>query len=177
MKRIAAITLLLAIRCATAPPATPPQWTEVPPSILNALCARLRTEGVSSESQVAIVNQTQPIITANSMLALGRQYAKGGNATGMADALNQALAPLPVSTTGASCAWTPIAHLDPRRDHERMVVQLSAPFVNPFQRSEAGLFARFSVGGQAPQWYWIPLAEAKGQWMIGGIMPLDLHEE
>jgi hypothetical protein len=58
-----------------------------------------------------------------------------------------------------------------------LVVELSAPFVNPFVRGESGLFARMSAGGQGSQWYWIPIAERNGQWAIGRVTPLELHEE
>ncbi|HJW94367.1 MAG TPA: hypothetical protein VJ901_12190 [Thermoanaerobaculia bacterium] len=178
MKRLLPALLLLAA-CATAvPPAKMPEWTEVPAPILNAFCSRVRSEGVSRESQISVVKTTQPIVTASSLRSLGESYFKIGDTVMLAEALNAALKPLPLSITqGGSCAWKPIDHLDTRRDHEVLVVELSAPFVNPFVRGESGLFARMSAGGQGSQWYWIPIAERNGQWAIGRVTPLELHEE
>jgi hypothetical protein len=96
----------------------------------------------------------------------------------LAEALNAALKPLPLKITqGGTCSWQPIDRVDPARHHERLTLELSAPFINPFVRGESGLFARMSVGGQGAQWYWIPVAERGGQWMVGRVMPLELHEE
>ncbi|SRR5581483_2986260 len=170
--------LFLFAACASAPPARPPQWSEIPAPILNALCAKLHSEGVSHESQISLLKTTRPLITANSIGGLGRAFGKQGDSAMMADVLNSSLQPLPLAVTqGGNCNWRPVDRIDARRDHETLIVEVSAPFVNPFERGEAGLFARMSVGGQAPQWYWIPVAEHNGAWAIGMVLPLDLHEE
>lgn len=171
--------LLLLAACATAvPPAKTPDWTEVPAPILNAFCSRLRNDAISRESQISVVKTTQPIVTASSLRSLGEAYFKIGDTVMLAEALNASLKPLPLNIAkGGSCTWKPIDHLDPKRDHEVLVLELSAPFVNPFVRGESGLFARISAGGQGSQWYWIPVAERNGQWAVGGVMPLELHEE
>jgi hypothetical protein len=178
MKRLLPALLLLAACASSTPPATPPQWTEIPPSILNAFCARVRGEAVSRDSEIAVVKTTSPIITASSLRALAESYFKSADTVMLAEALNAALKPLPLTiTSGGSCTWRAIDRVDTRRDHEVLIVELSAPFLNPFQRTESGLFARMSVGGQGSQWYWIPLAERDGNWAIGRVVPLDLHEE
>jgi hypothetical protein len=178
MKKLLPALLLLAA-CATAiPPAKTPDWTEIPAPILNAFCARARNDGISRESQMLIVKTTQPIVTASSLRSLGEAYFKAGDTVMLAEALNASLKPLPLNVApGGTCNWRPIDRIDSRRDHELLTVELSAPFINPFVRGESGLFARMSVGGQAPQWYWIPVAERGGQWAVGGVMPLELHEE
>lgn len=179
MKKLLPALLLLAA-CATAPPppTKTPEWTEVPPAILNAFCARVRGEAVSRDSQISVVKTTQPIVTAMSLRSLGESYFKAADTVMLAEALNAALKPIPLTIApGGSCSWKPIEHLDTRRDHEVLVVELSSPFPNPYVRGESGLFARMSVGGQGSQWYWIPVADRNGQWMVGRVMPLDLHEE
>ena len=178
MKRLLPALLLLAACASTAPPATPPDWNEVPASILNAFCARARDEGLSRDSQILVVKTTQPIVTALSLRALGEAFFKVGDTVMLAEFLNTKLKALPLTVTeGGTCNWLPIERVDRARHHERITLELSAPFINPFVRGESGLFARMSVGGQAPQWYWIPVAERGGQWAIGKVLALDLHEE
>src|SRR4051812_35075577 len=172
--------LLLLAACATTPPpvAKTPEWTEVPSAILNAFCARVRGEAVSRDSQISVVKTTQPIVTATSLRSLAESYFMTADTVMLAEALNAALKPIPLTiTANGSCSWKTIEHLDTRRDHEVLVVELSSPFPNPYVRGESGLFARLSAGGQGSQWYWIPLAERKGQWAVGRVIPLEMHEE
>lgn len=179
MTKLLPALVLLAACATTAPPAAaPPLWTNVPAPILNAFCARLRGEGVARDSQILVLKTTQPLITASSMDALGQAFFKRGNSVMMSEALNAVLKPLPLTIpTGGSCTWQPIDAVNPRRDHERIILELSTPFVNPYSKSESGLFARMSVGGQAPEWFWIPVAERNGEWAIGMVLPMELHEE
>jgi hypothetical protein len=177
MKRLLPVTLLLAASCATAPPAQAPQWTEIPPTILNAFCAHTRHEGIGRDTQIAVMKKTQPIITSASMSALASIFPGRGNASRLDAAMVASISQLPITMPAGSCDWRPIDRIDAARDHERVILQLSAPFLNPFAPKESGLFARMSVGGQAPEWFWIPVAEHNGQWYIGIILPLDLHEE
>lgn len=165
--------LLLAMACASAPPAKAPPWTAIPPGIVNAICERLATERAATDSTVAIVVKTEPLISGAALRALGHEYKR--SAPIPVDLAASAL-PMPVTLEGASCGWRPIESIDPARHVATPVVQLSRPIVNPFQRTEAGVFARFSIGGRDAQWYWIPLAERKGQWLVGYVMPLAVME-
>ena len=178
MKRSLPALLLLLAACASITPSKNPEWDAVPAPILSAFCSRVRGEGLSREAQMLLVKKTQPLISASSIRALGEAFYRQGDSAMIAATLNNMLKPIPLTITAdGTCSWRAIDTIDARRDHEMLVVQLSTPFVNPFARSEAGLFARMSVGGQAPQWYWIPVAERNGQWAIGTVLPLDLHEE
>jgi hypothetical protein len=51
------------------------------------------------------------------------------------------------------------------------VVELSAPFANPFGK-EAGIVARVSLGGQHPAYYYIPLASRGDHWVVGYVSVL-----
>ncbi len=179
MKRtLPALLLLAACATATAPPKKAPEWTTVPAPILNAFCARLRGEGVARDSQILVLKMTQPLITASSIDGLGQAFFKRGNSVMMSEALNAVVKPIPLTIpTSGSCTWLPIDAVDRRRDHERIILELSTPFVNPYSRGESGLFARMSVGGQAAEWFWIPVAERNGEWAIGMVLPMELHEE
>jgi hypothetical protein len=175
----AAVTAsLLLSGCSQAPkvPFTAPAWTEVPSSVSEAMCSRLRNEAVSPESTIVLVRSTQPLVSASSIRSLGHAYSAETNGAAPAAAISPTLQTLPIGTIAGSCSWQLMDRLDPKATVDTMVLQLSSPFVNPFNRHEAGMLARFSIGGQAPQWYWIPLGERKGQWAIGYIVPLDMHE-
>jgi len=172
--------LLLLAACATTAvaPAKAPDWTEIPAPVLSSFCSRVRGEAISRDSQISVVRMTQPIVTASSLRSLGESYFKTANTEMLAEALSATLKPMPLTiNSGGSCNFKPIDHLDTRRDHEVLVLELSSPFINPYVRGESGLFARMSAGGQGAQWYWIPIAEKNGQWMVGRVMPLDLHED
>jgi hypothetical protein len=179
-RRLPALLLgsFLAVSCAHAPavPFTAPPWTEVPASVSEAMCGRLRNEAISPEATIVLVRTTQPLVSASSIRSLGHAYTVETNGASPAAAIGPSLQPLPIGTIEGSCAWQLVDRLDPRTTVDTMVLQLSTPFVNPFARHEAGMLARFSIGGQASQWYWIPLGERKGQWAIGYILPLDMHE-
>lgn len=176
MKRLAVLlSLLLLFACASAPPTTAPEWGELPPSIAESLCAKMRAEAVSSDATIAILKMTQPLVTPSSIHSLGTIYGGKGSAAIAADAVVAGQKRIPINLTGTTCRWKPIDVVD-ARVHDEMVLQLSAPFVNPFAKSEAGLFARLTLGGHDAQWYWVPLAQRKGVWAIGIVLPLDLHE-
>jgi hypothetical protein len=139
-----------------------------------------RGEGVASEAPIAIVRTTQPIVSGQSIDALAHGYgASFGGPAQAAALINQKLKEMPVllPTGGtSSCTFRPIEASEARRVTDVMLLQLSSPFVNPFARGESGLFARLSLGGHDASWYWVPVAERKGQWLVGSIIPLDLHE-
>jgi hypothetical protein len=124
------------------------------------------------------VKTTQPIVTAASMSSLSHRYSKeaSGASVQLADMIGGTLRPIPVTLAGSSaCAFRPVAAVE--RGSDEMTLQLSSPFLNPFVRNEAGVLARLSLGGHDAQWYWVPLAQKKGQWVMSNVLPLDLHEQ
>lgn len=174
MKRFA-LVVLLAASCASAPPAQPPDWTAIPPGVVEALCAKLRSEAISSDSAIAIVGTTEPLITPASIRSLGESYGRGMGVLPLAAPASEA--PLPVTVaSSSSCTWMHIDRLDTEHHVDVMVVQISRPVINPYAPAEAGLFARFTVGGRDAQWYWIPIAERKGRWLVGYVIPLATRE-
>jgi hypothetical protein len=175
--KYAPLMLLLLAACASAPPppTLPPPWTQIPPSVLDSVCAKLQEEGISADN-LAVAKTTQPLVTAASLRAVANLYGKDADVASLAQLYTNAIQPLPLALTQSRCAWKPIAKLDPVTHRDQMVVELSSPIPNPFMRNEAGLLARMSLGGHDSQWYWIPLGQKKGQWGIGIVLPLDLHE-
>jgi hypothetical protein len=175
-----AVCLLLTalLGCASAPPPKAPEWTTMPPAVLDAFCGKLKQEGLTSmDVPVTIVTTTQPLISGASLQSLGHAYGKDAEVSPLAQLINSALQPMRIDVSAAhSCSWSGIAKMDPDLHHDFMIVELSAPFLNPFSRRESGLFARYSLGGHDSQWYWIPLAEREGIWAIGSVLPLDMHE-
>jgi len=179
LKRLAVTVALAALTgCASSssgPVVQPPAWTQLPGVLLDSLCSTLQNEGVSPENLV-IVKTTQPLVSGASLRSVAHVYGKDANVGSLANLLNTATPPLPLALSEAHCKWQPIAQLDPVRNHDQMVVELSPPIPNPFQRNEAGVMARMSVGGHDAQWYWIPLGNRNGNWAIGIVLPMDMHE-
>lgn len=167
------VSLLLA-GCATpgAPPIEPPPWPAIPPGVLDAFCSRLQMDAIATGSPLAIVRTTSSLATPQSMSALA--LTATGRVTNRrvgqsAAEMNRAI---PIITEGSACQWKPFAaeHLHNVRDE--MVVELSAPGLNPYSAREGGLFARVSVGGQAASWYWLSLYPRGERWVVGGVFVL-----
>jgi hypothetical protein len=177
LKLTIAAVLLLLVSCATpTPPATSslvaPDWTAVPPQVLDALCGRLQIDAISGTSPLSLVSTTRPLANAQSInaLALATRGRVKGDRIGLSSMeMNRSL---PIITEGAGCPWraVPVAQLDRHRDE--MMVELSAPAINPFSSKSGGILARVTVGGEAASWYWITLVPRGGQWGIGPVFPL-----
>lgn len=174
MARILVLGLLLGATSASAaaPPPLPP-WTSIPPTVVQAVCSKLQSEGLSG--RINVVTTTEPIITRESLLGLAAaadQQSKN-DPTQLAAAISAATSKLPVSVEVATetCDLHAIATAHDSRDDE-LLLQLSAPFVNPFVRRSTGILARLSLGGEAPQWYWIPLGTKNGTWLTS--LPMSL---
>ena len=160
---------LLAAACASTPPPPPPPavpaWDSIPAGITGALCQRLQMDGIGTiGADVAIVKVTQPIASPQILASLGKPKRSVNIA-------HRAL-PIATTTTGTgACAWKLIDALDPSRQFDAMVVELSSPVANP-SKIAAGMVARVSLGGTHPSWYWIELIPRGEGWSVGRIMPL-----
>jgi hypothetical protein len=174
LKNVVLIAFLL-FSCApasNAPQLTAPAWPTIPSAVLDGLCARLQMDAIASGSPVTIVSTTRPLATAQSLNALAqlsRGRVKTDRVALSSEELNRAL---PITTEGATCRWRaiPLAQLDAH--HDEMVVEISAPAVNPFAPKTGGLFARVTVGGEGASWYWITLVPGGGRWAIGPVYVL-----
>lgn len=168
MKR-SIVALVLLAACASAPPLQPPQWDVVPAGVVEALCRRLQADALATGT-VAIVRVTQPLATPENLAALegviddGRSRREPPPA-----AISRAI---PVSTGQGSCSWQPVDVRD-AQSPDTLVVEISSPVMNPYDPREAGLFARASLGGAHPAWYWIALAPTRdGGWQIRRVFVL-----
>ncbi len=160
---------LVLLACATTPPPPPaPKWTEVPRGVLDVFCANLRDEGISAETTMDVVKTTQPLITPQSMSGLAEAafYARSFDPAAMAEAANRQAPPIPVAVPRGPCAWRAVDD-NSRLSGDVMTVELSSPFRNPFERKSFGLFARISLARDSANWYWVPLAERGGRWIVG----------
>ncbi|MEA2164597.1 MAG: hypothetical protein QOK37_2724 [Thermoanaerobaculia bacterium] len=172
---------LLFISCATAtapPPSRVPQWTTMPASVLDALCANFRDEGISTETTVNVVKTAQrSLITPQSMQTLAESQFYHGKidlaraATAAADEAVE----IPLTITHG-CAWRPIEPGSGARYHDTMTLELSPPIANPFARNSAGIFARMALGGEAPTWYWMPLIPRGDTWTAGRLTILAYRQ-
>jgi len=141
----------------------------VPSGVIDVVCTRLRDDAIST---IAAVKTTQRIATPQALATLGASYGKRTSNERMTQALAGGQRSLPIETKSSVCSVDPIDRLDGRLHADAMVLELSSPLPNPFARGEAGLFARISLGGQHPTWYWIPLGRAGDHWMAGQALPL-----
>ena len=176
MRLVLATLALFVVSCATQPAGPAPALTapdNVPPAVLEALCGRLRMDAIASSAPLTIVNVTRPLATQASMTSLGltaRGKLKANRVSASALEANREIA---FATDGtASCRWNAIAPAQLAGHHDEMVVELSAPALNPFAPREGGLFARVTVGGEGASWYWVTLVPYGGQWAVGRVSVL-----
>ncbi|MDP9362464.1 MAG: hypothetical protein M3P29_13565 [Acidobacteriota bacterium] len=176
---IAALFFLVACASAKAPPPPKlPQWTAVPVEVLDSFCANFRDEGISMSTTINVVKKAQKmLITPASMQALSDSFFYHGptdpaKAASAATAVAEEL-PIPMPS---ACAWRPVEPKSGARYTDTMTLELSPPFVNPFSRNSAGLFARISLGGEAPTWYWLPLVPRGETWTAGRMTVLPYRQ-
>lgn len=175
MKVFLPLVLVLAA-CASKPPAKVPEWSSVPRTVLDAFCVEARAQGLARETPINVVSSTQPV-TAAALTGLAERSMKGlANAPDVAVQLNANLPTLPVDVVSDVCPWNAVTRLDRRRDSDVMVVQVSAPFTNPFLLSETGVLLRLSLGGESSLWFWLPVNERGGKWLAGRVSPLAVQE-
>lgn len=165
MKRIAALLLLLTGCASSQPPLAAPAWDAVPAHVTDFLCDRLKGDHFADE--LVLVKITQPLADANALRTLfpmrNRPY----------DITVPPTRAIPVEL-GAACTWTAIDAAQKPRYHDSVLVELSAPLLNPADPGAAGLFARVTTGG-ASEWYWIGLRPRGETWVLAGIAPVSVH--
>lgn len=170
MRRLLPLAFFLLITaCNTTEPGalTLPDWDSIPPGITGALCQRLQLDGIGTiGADVAIVKITQPIASAQALAQVGPPMR-------LVTIVHKALPVNAVPGGVGGCSWKPIDALDPARQFDSMVVELSAPVANP-AKPGAGMVSRVSLGGTHPAWYWIELTPRRGGWAVGRIIPLSL---
>jgi len=174
------LLVLLTTSCASRPDVVTeaPRWTEVPGTAIESFCSRRHDEGISSEISINVVRTTQPLVTAAAL----RGLAVAASSTGKIDTSKVAAAvaagnsTLPVVVPTSSCTWRGIDASARIRAYDTMTLELSAPLINPFARSSAGLLARMSLAGQGTTWYWLPVAQRGAQGVIGSPVPLNVHD-
>lgn len=178
MKRrlsVLSLLLLFAISCASGPEPgglLAPSWEVIPPGIAEALCMRLRMDAIAT-GPVTIVTTTQPLASTHTVGALANISKRRRKRRELAGAksviVNRAL---PIQLPSGTCEWTPIEVREMPRHEDEMIVELSSPLPNPYENDEAGIFARVSLGGENPSFYWIPLTAQGDTWAAG--MPVSL---
>jgi len=159
--------LLFAFGCASAPPPTAPP-SAVPRSVVEVMCAQMRSEGMTAG--IRVVKTTQPIVTPAVISALADVAFYRGKPVSPVTPN----AALPVEP--ASCSRVMIDAINPRRDADAMVLQFSSPFSNPYTRRQIGVVGRLSLGEDNPVWYWIPMVDRKGSWAASTPLILGVRE-
>jgi hypothetical protein len=141
----------------------------VPRAAVDAMCSRMKSEGINTELRV--VKTSQPLITPQAMAALASAMFFNGRGQ-----TNMSVAPsVPVQTAG-SCVSRSIDTVT-SSDADVMVVEFSSPFTNPFARNQLGVLARVSLGNESPSWYWIPIGQnGNGIWGASSPIMISLRE-
>lgn len=170
MRIAVAALIVLLTSCTSKPPVAAPEWDSIPAGVVEVLCRRLQMDAIAT-GRLTIVGVTQPLATPQSLAALaGTQPRRMRNeAAPVAATVNRAI---PITTRGTSCTWQTIDVREMNRHPDDMIVELSAPLTNPFNKREAGLFARVSLGQEHPSWYWIPLTPTGDGWAPGFVLVL-----
>ncbi|HEV3484836.1 MAG TPA: hypothetical protein VG106_05470 [Vicinamibacterales bacterium] len=175
MRAPAALVLLFTISCASSPPPlVAPEWNAIPLGVVDALCLRLKAEGLASGARVTVVNTTQPIATARTIAALSGPAPRKVSGEQVTTALRGAQKTIPLTLGGGACAWRAIDAAAIGKHVDEMVVEMSAPLANPFHPGAAGVFVRVSLGGEHASWYWVSLIPQQGGWSVGFIQALSL---
>lgn len=170
------LLLTFTLSCATQPnalPAAAPEWDAIPLGVIDAFCLRLKSEGLAEGAPVAVVSTTQPIATMNSLAALAGPMPRRANVQGASAALQASQKTIPLTLGGGGCSWIAVESKRAYQRADQMIVELSAPLPNPFERGQAGIFVRVSLGGEHGQWYWISLLPRSGGWVVGYIQALS----
>jgi hypothetical protein len=154
------VLFLAGCQSAPPPPVSAPLWDVIPPGVTDLLCARLQMDALATDTVLA-VRITQPLVTAESIAALRASVdsPKAVRHPVMPQLVNRAI---PIAF-GPRCAWKPL-DVFANRPADEMLVEFSAPIANPVIPSEAGIFARVTLGGQNASWYWIALVSRGDQW-------------
>lgn len=157
-----ALAVLASTSCASKPPFVPtvPAWDAVPPAVIAVLCDRLKSDAIAT-GPLSIVRVTGPLASPEALSAVGAVTT--GRHKISKEPLPVAHQTIPLTLTGSSCQWKPVAS---RRDvpADEVLVELSAPLVNPYVITEAGLFARVTLGAEHETWYWVPLIGNGQSW-------------
>ena len=134
---------------------------------------RLRMDAIAT-GPVTIVKTTQPLATPQTVGALVNIAGRRRKApvAGASSAIVNRV--IPISLQSGTCSWTPIEARDFARHTDVMIVELSSPVPNPYEPGAAGIFARVSLGGENPSWYWVPLIARGDTWAAGTPVSLVL---
>jgi hypothetical protein len=168
MRTFRTLAFVLGILCVAAcapppPPVVAPQWDAIPARVVDALCRRLQVDALAT-GRTTIVKVTQPLANAQSMSALaGSTAPRGAKVRANAAVVNRAI---PVEMGRGGCSWDPIDVRDIDKHSDAMLVELSAPLLHPFNKNEAGVLARVSLGNEHESLYWISMIPRGDQWAV-----------
>jgi hypothetical protein len=172
-RRLVALLAIALASCATRPSTPLAAPDSVSPAVLEGLCGRLRIDAIASAAgPLAIVSETRPLATQQSMSALAMTARGRVKTNRLAASAVEANRALPVTVQSGQCTWRAVTPAQLERHRDEMLVELSAPAINPFAPKEAGLFARVTVGGEGASWYWISLYPYGDQWAVGNVSVL-----
>jgi hypothetical protein len=137
----------------------------VPAGVVDALCQRLQADRLGES--LVMVKVTQPIVTSRS---LGALFPVKGRPLELTPPPTRAI---PIDIASGACKWRAIDAAQRTRYSDSVVVELSAPLLNPADEGEAGLFARITIGS-ATEWYWLSLVRQEESWLMGRLKAIGV---
>lgn len=171
MKKAVLVLLLAACASNQRPPAPP--LTVVPQVAVDAMCQRLRAEGMSAD--LIIVNESTPIVTPASLYGLAEISVQ--NAKPTPAVLQTTIAtPAVIVEKPRTCAARFITAAEARRAIDYMTLEFSPPIANPYVKGQTGTLVRMSLGGEASTWYWVALNYHGDQWVASMPAPVSVPE-
>jgi hypothetical protein len=175
LRALAVLLFLSTISCAstTPPPPAAPEWNAIPLGVIDALCLRLKAEGLAAGATMTVVNATRPIASVRAVAALGGPSPRKVSGDRVMTALRGAQKSIPLTLGGGACSWRAIDAAAVERHSDELVVELSAPLANPYQAGAAGVFVRVSLAGEHASWYWVSLMPRGGGWAVGFIQAIS----
>ena len=160
MKRVLFVLILAACASSKQPPAPP--LTLVPQVAVDAMCQRLRAEGMSGD--LIIVNESRPIVTPASLYGLAEISVQ--NARPTPELIRSVIATPPVTVERPrTCSARFITAAEAQRALDFMTLEFSPPIANPYVKGQTGTLVRMSLAGESATWYWVALVHHGEQWV------------
>ena len=172
MKKAVLVLFLAACASSNKRPVAPP-LTLVPQAAVDAMCQRLRAEGMSAD--LIIVNESTPIVTPASLYGLAEISVQ--NAKPTPAVLQSTIAtPAVAVEKPRTCAAKFITAAEARRAIDYMTIEFSPPIANPYVKGQTGTLVRMSLGGESSTWYWVALNYRGDQWVASMPAPVSVPE-
>ncbi len=163
----------------------PPELVGVPDVVFSALCETFsRVEGFDDQVPTVVLAATRPLYQTFALRVLHNAGKLTPDELQKDEDRDQELRrsfraqPVHLPQPGSACRWSSSNKTAAEYfGTSTLVLELSNPVEDPFAEGfepRLGLFARYSIGGQAATWYWIALEPSGVDWRVAVVFELDI---